>query len=106
MSAQFRDASIYVSFKTLRRLRWVAKAVAASTPNPFPHMLTRPLPAPTVDEFVDKLINEVLIERYPTLLQHEKRIAEAEESFAATLLPGGTSVSNVTESDSASSSQN
>lgn len=89
--SQFRDASIYVSFKTLRRLRWVTKAIS------------RNLPAPLVaDEFADRLLNEVLTERYPTLLQHEKRIAEAEESFAATLLPAGTSVSNGSESDSAS----
>lgn len=93
--SQFRDASIYVSFKTLRRLRWVSKAIS------------RTLPAPLVaDEFADRLLNEVLFERYPSLLEYEKTVAKHEEEFAATLLPVGTSVSNGSKFDSASFSQN
>lgn len=90
----YRDASIYVSFKTLRRLRWVAKAIAVQSS------------AGTADELADLLLNKILIERYPTLLDYEKTVAKHEEEFAATLLPAGTSVSNGSESVTASFSQN
>ena len=62
----FRDYSVYVQGKTQRRLRWIVAALGNTI---------------TADEYADTLLNEVIEQRYPSIIEAEKQFASAEQCF-------------------------
>jgi CRISPR/Cas system-associated endoribonuclease Cas2 len=64
----YRSDELYINGKTKRRLRWVANAVWKGQITP--------------DELADKLLNEVIEERWAQIKDAEQALAQAEQAFA------------------------
>lgn len=65
--SQFREASVYIHRKTLRRLWWVSKAKNM-----------------VADALADQIINDYLEKEFPQLIEAEKAVKDAEKEFAKT----------------------
>lgn len=63
--SEFREASVYVNRKTLRRLWWVSKALGM-----------------VPDALADQILTEYLERGYPQLKQAETAVKDAEKEFA------------------------
>lgn len=74
-----RNDSIYVKWQTRRRLKWIAKITG-----------TRPgLPAAegvTADEVADRLLNEIIEQKYPNIDELERELEHAEKELLAKLV--------------------
>lgn len=62
-----RNDSIYVRWRTRRRLKWIAKAASTSATTI------------TADEVADRLLNEVIEQKYPRIGELEKQMEETED---------------------------
>jgi len=83
----FREGTIYVSKRTLRRLKWVkaskpplyTKNLSTGEISP---LVERPI---TLDEFADIFLNECLEEKFPGLIPAEKLYNQAEDQAIQTV---------------------
>jgi len=79
----FREGTLYVSKKTLRRLKWVREAEGAALYRTDPETgQTRTI---TLDELADKILNQFLTTNYPGLVPAEKLLEQAEDQVIQTV---------------------
>jgi hypothetical protein len=73
-----RNDSIYVAWQTRRRLKWIAKAE-----NKAQGVVTAA--GATADEVADRLLNEIMDQRYPQLAEWEKKILATEDEIVRSI---------------------
>ncbi len=76
----FRDKSLAISGKTLRRLHWIKEAELQRAGGSAEGKIL------TSDEIADRMLNEAIEQRYPQLLDAEKRVEAAEVELKKALL--------------------
>ena len=80
----FREGSLYVTKRTLRRLKWI-RATGALDKIYDSMAGTTERSQPTLDELADKLLNEYLEAKYTALVKAEKEYEKAEDHAIQTL---------------------
>jgi hypothetical protein len=72
---EFREKSIYLSDKLLKRLSWLKKVQKTELdPRGFPNILT-------MDALAERLLNEKIEQDYPDIKDLEKRMKALEEQM-------------------------
>jgi hypothetical protein len=84
----YREGTIYVQKRTLKRLKWIRQAGGAEGISVTDHnkytgeLYNRGM---TLDEMADKLLNEYLEQKYPGLIPAEKLYNKAEDQAIETI---------------------
>lgn len=86
-----RDGTIYVSRKTLRRLRWIRDAYPGAFAITSDALANARM---SLDEIADKWLNEFIEERFPGIVPAEKLSDKAEDQAIETIRTTTTEKAN------------